>query len=481
MYNRAMKVSEYFGLGITQSSLDFVDIDVINDVKVFIDPSAIQHLDSDWGNECVSLIQDFFQEVLNKIMGNEIEDAKNLLLLLHEPNETHLGVSRRQAKGKALGKILATEVLDSLRTSQAVTSGLLEDLEDTILLIEGVGPDIISDITTNIIRQLLIKYTQEMCHKYEIATEEFSSGPLWNPTLKRWGTNLVNLPGFEHKKLLFVPKIIVRKRIDYNPGEYYQHYLLERLQEVEISANSALVKLLKDGTKYVTKKSLKQKYGEGKSVIVGLAKYYSETLDKYRQAKKESRSEPLSLEELVYSTNSKDPDWDNLLQDVLKNNPGTNDAKKYETAVENLLTAAFYPSLSYPKAQHRINEGRKIVDIEYTNLLSGDGFFSWFGKNYPAPHVYVECKNYTSDISNPELDQIAMRFSPSRGKLGILVCRKFDDKVRFIQSCRDTALNQIGYILVLDDTDLEELVKLCKTKNSIGIFNFYKSKLDKII
>ncbi len=476
-----MKVSELYDLGVTQSSLDFVDINVVNDVKVFIDPSAIQYLNSDWGNECVSLIQNFFQEVLNKIRDNKIDDAKNLLFLLHEPNETHLGVSRGKAKGKALGKILATEVLNSLKTSQAVTSGLLEDLEDTILLIEGVGPDIISDITTNIIRKPLIRYTQEACAKYGIDTEEFSSGPIWNPSLKRWETNLVKLPGFEHKKLLFTPKIIVRKRIDYNPGEYYQHYLLERLQEVEISANSALVKLLKDGTKYVTKKSLKEKYGIGKSVVVGLARYYPETLEEYRQAKKENRSEPLSLEELSDSTNSPEPDWDKLLQAVLENQPGTPDAKKYEIAVENLLTAVFYPSLSYPKAQHRLNEGRKIVDIEYTNLLSGEGFFTWFGKHYPAPHVYVECKNYTSDIGNPELDQLGMRFSPSRGKLGILVCRKFDDKDRFIQSCRDTALNQIGYILVLDDSDLQELAELCKNQDSTGIFNFYKSRLNKII
>src|SRR3712207_8001910 len=41
--------------------------------------------------------------------------------------------------------------------------------------------------------------------------------------------------------------------------------------------------------------------------------------------------------------------------------------------------------------------------------------------------------------SNPELDQIAGRFSPSRGKFGIITSRNLNNKPLFLERCKDTA------------------------------------------
>ena len=59
-----MRVSEYFNLNKTQPSLDFVDVDVENDVRLFIDPRAFITIPSDWGNECIALIRDYFSVLL---------------------------------------------------------------------------------------------------------------------------------------------------------------------------------------------------------------------------------------------------------------------------------------------------------------------------------------------------------------------------------------------------------------------------------
>jgi hypothetical protein len=477
-----MKISEYYNLGATQSSLDFVDIDIQNDVKVFVDPTALKLLPSEWGNECVSLIQNYFQTVLDAIHENRGQDAKNILRVLHEPNETHLGLSRNQAKGKALGNILADEVFSSLNTSEAIRSGLLEDLEDTILMIEGIGPDIISDITTNIIRGPLIRYTQNVFKELNIVlNEDVDSGPIWNPNTKEWNQEFVKLPVINNKRILLVPKVIVRRRIEYDQGEYYRHYLLEYLKEVEISANTALVKLLKDGRRIVTKKSLIEKYGTGKSVIVSQTRQYPEILKRYKEAKDRHPEQPLTHEEISEMTGTPQPDWDELLRKVIEKVPGTNDAYEYEVAVEHLLTALLYPSLSYPILQHQIHEGRKRIDIQYTNVAIDKGFFAWLSHNYSAPHVFVECKNYSTDVSNPELDQLSGRFSPSRGQFGIIVCRSFEDKDSFIQRCKDTSIDQRGFILALDDGDLSELVNAYKSNDETLKFNFFKSRFDKLI
>src|SRR5262245_50355507 len=143
-----MRVSDYYNLGRTQPSLDFVDVDIFTDTPIFVDPRALKLLPSRWGDECVSLIQSFFRTVLEAIHNDKHEHARNLLRVLREPNETHLGLSKGASRGHALGTESARDVWQTLSKSEAVKSGLLEDLEDTILMVRGISSDIISDITT---------------------------------------------------------------------------------------------------------------------------------------------------------------------------------------------------------------------------------------------------------------------------------------------------------------------------------------------
>lgn len=160
-----MRVSESYGLDLSQAELDFVDVDTVRDSPLFIDPRALLLYHDEWGEWCISLIQEFFVEVLRRL-ASEDEDPGQLLGHLHEPNETRLGLSSGRAQGRALGPDLAQRLGERLVRSQAVKSGLLQDLEDTILVIPGIGPDLVSDITTNVIRGPLIRYTQEMAEEH---------------------------------------------------------------------------------------------------------------------------------------------------------------------------------------------------------------------------------------------------------------------------------------------------------------------------
>ncbi len=205
-----MRISAYYKLGRTQPSLDFVDVDVRGDARVFVDPRALRLLRSRWGDECVALVQNYFSTVLNSIHDGKHIYARDLLQVLREPNETHLGLSVGRARGRGLGRQSARDVWEALSKSEAVKSGLLEDLEDTILMVEGISSDIISDITTNIIRGPLIEYTQAMATYYGIPLEdEVNSGPLWDPGGHRWYSKFVKLSVTKWGKLILVPKVIV--------------------------------------------------------------------------------------------------------------------------------------------------------------------------------------------------------------------------------------------------------------------------------
>ena len=72
----------------------------------------------------------------------------------------------------------------------------------------------------------------------------------------------------------------------------------------------------------------------------------------------------------------------------------------------------------------------------------------------PCPYVIVECKNYSKDIQNPELDQMIGRLTLNRGMLGIITCREISKRELFIERCRDSFKNDHGLIIPLTDADL---------------------------
>jgi len=479
-----LRVSEFYDLGRTQATLDFVDVDLTTDVGVYLSPSALLDVKTPWSQRCVAEIQDFFSYVIGQIQKGNHASALNLLGELKEPNETHLGMSKDEPDGRALGEESAKSVWASLANSEAAKTGLLQDLEDTVLLVKFIRTDKISDITTNIIRRHLIAYTQRMCEYYGIPTEEgVASGVVWSSSKKKWEQGFVSLPvAGEYGKLLLVPKSYVRVNLGVDASYYYRHYLLTRMQSD--SANRGLAKLIKAGPDRgafgITKTSLIEEYGSGKDVILEQTLKFPEAMDEYRQDRAEKRFLPLSHEQVADALSAESPDWNSLLDDVTSLKTGRDDATKYENAIEALLSALFYPALHDPIKQFRRHDGRKIIDITYAN--SGvDGFFKWVQSNYPAGHISVECKNYGKEIGNPELDQLAGRFSPSFGKVGILVCRSAEDPKRFMQRCRDTARDDRGFIIPLYDKDLITLVKE-KEKNSNSLqFNLLMTRFRALI
>ncbi len=453
-----MRVTEHYGLPLTQSEIDFVDVDVTNDVELFVDPTALLTSHSDWAQAGVARIQSFFQIVLDHIRSGHDDEAKLLLAALNETNETHLGYSTGRSRGSGVGRGLAEAIWNALKDSRAVQSGLIQDLEDTALFIEKIRFDRISDLAVAIIREQLLEFTLRACQYYGIPLEhDISSGPIWDPHLRHWRTEYMDRPVVNGLPLLLVPKAIIRQRLAFNADEYYTHYILNFLIQDEYQRGGGLVRVLKNGQKRVFKKDVEAHYPpNGKRTNVEVTISHPEILDAYRENKIRHPVAPLDHESL--DEDGSQPDWNGLLRSILNIPPGRADADLYHRSVEALLSALFYPSLIDPVREFRIHDGRKRIDIRYVNDAQ-PGFFGWLAKHYPSSHIFVECKNYGAELANPEFDQLAGRFSPNRGRVGLLVHRGFGNKEQFMASCHDTAADDRGFILLVDDNDLGRLVE----------------------
>jgi len=134
----------------------------------------------------------------------------------------------------------------------------------------------------------------------------------------------------------------------------------------------------------------------------------------------------------------------------------------------------FFPNLVHPKKEHEIHEGRKRIDILVENGARS-GIFERIPtiRQFPCAYVPFECKNYVTEVANPELDQLSGRFSVNRGKMGFLCCRHFEDRALFVQRCRDTFQDGRGLIVPLDDAMILRMLD--------SIANGHREELDNLL
>lgn len=252
------------------------------------------------------------------------------------------------------------------------------------------------------------------------------------------------------------------------------------MQAEEKRLNSSLVYTLKDGRKKVTKKSLIAKYGGDKLAVVAQTIKHPSVLDKYREAKRNQFPAPIDHVSLAEIESTTPPNFKKLLEKLALVLAGKEQAAAYENVVEEVLSALFYPALTSPTKQHKIHQNRKRIDLIYVNSANS-GFFNWLSLHYPSGHIFIECKNYTEDVKNPEIDQLSSRFSPSRGRVGFLISRKISNRPLLMQRCLDTAKDDRGFIIPLDDDDLKKLVHDSETIENPMMFPHLKKMFNELI
>ncbi|WP_431205991.1 hypothetical protein ACQ86E_14805 [Bradyrhizobium betae] len=447
------RFSKHFSLSLTQHELDFVDVSNTFDTPVYVDPYAIEIQNDVWAATASELIRVFFKEVLNAIRSKDIPRAINLMSHLTEPQETFLGVSSGNPAGRGVGPGQSRQLIRAIATSKAYKTGLLADLSEMALYVEGIDRDKISDLTTNIIREQLVDYTQKQCELYDIPTQQYSGPSLWDAKRKNWISKYVQLPFIKSTPVLLVPKYIVRRKLSLDSQEFYNKQITDYLIAENLRASSSLVHVLKSGEPKVYKSDVRKKHPKSKSFIADVVKSHPELLALYKDIARKERS--LSTfddrEDIPTLTTA----CARLAEQFAKVPTGAKHADAYHRLTMGALTALFYPDLILPQKEWEVNDGRKRIDIVFTNNASV-GFFAQ-RRDDPklnANLVIVECKNYSSDLANPEFDQLLGRFDDNRGRFGIITCRSIDDYKAVKNRCLDAASRSRGYIIVLTDADM---------------------------
>jgi hypothetical protein len=291
----APRFSNHFEINKRQSELDFVDVLLNTDIPLYIDPFALSIEEDDLSKECNNLVVGFFQELVDALRAKRFDRAREVLNNLHEPNETRLGQSSGKPQGRGVGYQQARGLYRAFADSKAVETGLLTDLSDCELFIDGIGHDKISDVTTNIIRRKLVEFTKEQCRQWDVPMQVKPTGPWWDQDRKVWRSTYDYLPVYRGRPLILVRKRSVRYSMAIDDREFYNMRVVEFIREEFnraecLNPNSSLFKLLKAG-KRVTKKDVAEAFPKFKDFLRQVAEKFPDVLEKYkRNAKCEATS-----------------------------------------------------------------------------------------------------------------------------------------------------------------------------------------------
>lgn len=489
--------SRAFKLNKSQFELDFVDIYMNQDLPLFLDSAYISQGNDEWSKRATSTIRSFFDHLLSLISNNQIDRAKEIFINFEEPNETRLGVSKGSPRGRGVGSIKSEQIFKNIINSPAARSGLIEDLEDFYIFVDNFGPDNLSDMITNIIKKDLIEYTQEQAKLWNLnLTPNISSGQYWDITQNTWTQSHTDMLLYKDTRVILVPKYFVVRNSTFNPSYYHNYFVLQYLQQRNLSLLTPLVKkrIKKNGEESysVSKKSIKdnstiihEENGYNICKSPGSKKDMAEFSLAYPQVYNEFKTEVLSTiindSKKLEVPISKESIAKRLIDSLSEIEPGNDHASRFHNWSIGAFEFLFDGILKNPTKEYEIHDGRKRIDIKFSNYALSGIFHKLSAlENYPCPYILIECKNYSREVANPELDQLAGRFSPRRGRLGIIHCRGVDNLELFIKRCRDTFLDDRGLIILLTDTELKEALNYIITNQGRSISQIIEKYIDEI-
>ena len=237
-----MKFLDYYGLsGIRHKDINFFNSDIYKDAAVFIDPFVITSLTDPFCLAAKKSIESFFHEVVSACKLNNMARLYQLFEHASEPNETNLGLRRKSNYGKG-------------STSEELSPLFLEFYNVTCQhLNPNTGPlfqcmylrnfdaDKMSDLITNVIRRHLSEFTVEQCRKMGIPLSNYKVfiGYYWDIRTLQWKELFEYVPIVDsEKKILLVPKNIIRKKLSADVSRFISMYIFRDLQKWHLTNNT---------------------------------------------------------------------------------------------------------------------------------------------------------------------------------------------------------------------------------------------------
>ena len=234
-----MLFSEQFNIKIMGDE-EWFDPILHQDTLLFIDPFSVFKSQDEIFKDSYSEIMSFFQQVFELIAHSgglethlSYKKAESMLLF-PEVNAICLGYSNTQ-QGSGTGPKWAKTLTYNI--SRIIAKGVthISHFEELGIFCEGIGPDRLSDMTANLLKRRLIKYTQRICNLYKVPMKKQRiQNAYFDYKYKCWSSDEYLLPVNPYKQnapILLIPKKFLNILPEINSDDFSETIqLAERLR-----------------------------------------------------------------------------------------------------------------------------------------------------------------------------------------------------------------------------------------------------------
>ncbi|MGP8152543.1 MAG: hypothetical protein ACLQBQ_00125 [Smithella sp.] len=195
------------------------NVSLVTDLPLFVDPFLLFNSENE---EYVKLHEDIINYLRFLKMKSESGTISRGLLkswyYFSEVKQNWLGLSKSGNEGRGLGPKFASALNENLVVvftnfgNEKITDG--SHLEKLCLIRSGVGRDMVSDFTTNLIKNFLLKYTEKFTEKHiDVSlTKKFAvNRAMFDYHLERWVPRTYRLPNHKDDYVLLTPRDILTK------------------------------------------------------------------------------------------------------------------------------------------------------------------------------------------------------------------------------------------------------------------------------
>ncbi|MCY4779082.1 hypothetical protein ORI89_05435 [Sphingobacterium sp. UT-1RO-CII-1] len=210
-------ICSHFGLdkkGFNQSSVDFFDANLNKDNLAFFDYNRVMNdKSSQLGRTMSDKLRVFLLALMTQALRENQKDGLKLLDGIAEINDTRLGYSANSSYGLSIGKVMKPLFFDSLSFLRKSYKADQISFNAIRLGIKDISYDRISDICVSLCLIDLVSFTQEQANLHGIPLTTKKRFSIFDITQKIWQTKSFELPEYQGKTIVFIPKRYVSSKV----------------------------------------------------------------------------------------------------------------------------------------------------------------------------------------------------------------------------------------------------------------------------
>lgn len=446
-----------FGLPINQFDVDFVVPNLTQDLPLCIDPFLLyRSQDPELRELHAQLISHFNRgiDLYRRDKSNELAT----LIRFPEVDEIGFGYSEGQIGGRGLGTVLNKALADLLAEVGVLFERGIHHIEELQLLSIGIGPDLISDITANILKEYLVRYTQRQAALHGIELKKgVPINHYFDLNNQEWVDGYFDLPRNPHSGLpiLLVPRRIVRLL----PWINYEDYRDNEFSAFLKPKSPSPVPGRPPGRATISRSPIRSR-PRSKPEVISLTRRHLDLVDRYITRKERSSQEanpalPPSRTDIAEVKLTAE----GLIQHLATLQPGREDAGAYQRHVLLILNFLFGPELTNGELEEATHAGTERRDIIFMNEGT-TSFWDYIRQRHAGLLIMFECKN-TSELEPGDLNQSTTYLGSRLGTFGVIATRKPPKSQVMLKSYsihNDSMSDHRKILLILSDDDLIEMI-----------------------